>query len=101
MPVDGRTIEPIRGPTGVSGTPARASSSAKTSSGGAHTRTSAPSSRNCTASATTGSTSPRDPYVDNTTRTAQTPKMSINSAYGQRLSGTTGGLRQVPQCAIS
>ena len=53
-------------PTGTSGTPTRASSSAK--SGGAHTRTSAPSSRNRTASATIGSTSPRDPHVDNNTR---------------------------------
>ena len=49
-------------PTGASGTPTGASSSAK--SGGAHTGTSAPSARNCTASPTIGSTSPRDPYVD-------------------------------------
>jgi hypothetical protein len=34
----------------------------------AHTRTSAPSARDCTASPTIGSTSPRDPYVDNNTR---------------------------------
>ncbi|GAA2868668.1 hypothetical protein GCM10010517_28520 [Streptosporangium fragile] len=42
--------------------------SANSSSGGAHTRTSAPGARNRTASATTGPTSPRDPYVDNNTR---------------------------------
>src|SRR5215213_2355332 len=41
-------------PTGTSGTPTRASSSA-------------PSARNRTASPTIGSTSPRDPYVDNNT----------------------------------
>ena len=53
-------------PIGTGGTPTRASSSAK--SGGAHTRTSAPSARDCTASPTIGSTSPRHPYVDNNTR---------------------------------
>ena len=54
------------GPNGTSGTPNWASRSAQ--SGGAHTRTSAPSARNCTASPTSGSTSPRPPYVDNNTR---------------------------------
>jgi len=63
---DGRTIERIGWPTGTSGTPTSASSSAK--SGGAHTRTFAPSARNRTASPTSGSTSPRDPCVDNNTR---------------------------------
>src|SRR5215217_8223049 len=51
---------------GTSGTSNWVSRSAQ--SGGAHTRTSAPSSRNRTASATSGSTSPRPPYVDNNTR---------------------------------
>jgi hypothetical protein len=37
-------------------------------SGGAHTRTSAPSARNRTASPTIGSASPRNMYVDNNTR---------------------------------
>src|SRR5215207_7699731 len=53
-------------PSGTSGTPTSASRSAQ--SGGAHIRTSAPSPRNRTASATSGSTSPRPPYVDNNTR---------------------------------
>src|SRR3954452_23189212 len=61
------------GPAGTSGMPTRASSSVNSSSGGAHTRTSAPSARNCTASPTNGWTSPRDPYVDNTTRTSRLP----------------------------
>ena len=47
------------GPAGTSGTPTWASRSAQ--SGGAHTRTSAPSSRNRTASPASGSTSPRPP----------------------------------------
>ena len=63
-----RTISRTEGPAGTSGTPTPASRSAK--SGGAQTLTSAPSARSCTASATIGSTSPRDPYVDNTTRIA-------------------------------
>ena len=72
---DGAAVVSARadGPTGTSGTPTPASRSAKSSSGGAHTRTSAPSSRNCTASPTSGSTSPRDPYVDNNTRTSRLP----------------------------
>src|SRR6266566_1806285 len=41
-------------------------------SGGAHTRTSAPSARNRTASPTSGS-SPRPPSVDNNTRTSYPP----------------------------
>src|SRR4051812_37719201 len=52
-------------PTGTIGTPTPANRCAKSSSGGAHTTTSAPSARNRTASPTSGSTSPRDPYVDN------------------------------------
>src|SRR5450759_2321091 len=59
------------GPNGTSGTLTPASSTANSSSGGAHTRTSAPSSRNRTASPASGSTSPRDPYVDNNTRTSR------------------------------
>src|ERR687897_2360187 len=51
-------------PPGTSGAPTRASSSAK--SGGAHTRTSAPSPP-------IGSTSPRDPYVDNNTSISLLP----------------------------
>jgi hypothetical protein len=39
-------------------------------SGSAHTRTSAPSARDRTASPTTGSTSPRPPCIDNNTRTS-------------------------------
>src|SRR5512143_606210 len=68
---DGHTIEPIGGPSGISGTPIPASSSANSLSGGAHIHTSAPSSRNCTASPTSGSTSPRDPYVDNNIHISQ------------------------------
>jgi len=59
-----------RAPAGTSGTPTPASRSANFSSGGAHTRTSAPSARNRTASPSSGSTSPRDPIVDNNTRTS-------------------------------
>jgi len=47
----------------ISGTPTPASNSA--ASGGTHTRTSAPNVGSCTASRTIGSTSPRDPYVNN------------------------------------
>ena len=60
------------GPAGTRGTPTSASRSAHRAepekSGGAHICTSAPSSRNRTASPTSGSTSPRPPYVDNNTR---------------------------------
>ncbi|GAA3575357.1 hypothetical protein GCM10022235_51230 [Kribbella ginsengisoli] len=51
---------------GTKGRPKPARNSSK--SGGAATRTSAPLACNCSASATIGSTSPRDPYVDNKTR---------------------------------
>ncbi len=73
--VDGsiRSHERSGRPNGTSGMPTRASISANSSSGGAHTRASAPSARSCTASATIGSTSPRDPYVDNNTRTSRPP----------------------------
>jgi hypothetical protein len=53
-------------PIGISGTPARSESSAK--SGGAHTRGWTPRSLSRTASAMIGSTSPREPQVDNNTR---------------------------------
>ena len=68
---DGRTMERIGRPSGTSGTSARPSSSPNSLSGGAHTRTSAPRARNRTASPAIGSTSPRDPYVDNSTRTSR------------------------------
>ena len=57
-------------PVATSGTPTPASRAANSSSGGAHTRTCAPSARNRTASPTSGSTSPREPVVDNNTRTS-------------------------------
>ncbi len=47
--------------TPTTGTPTSPNRRAKSSSGGAHTRTSAPASRSRTASPTSGSTSPRDP----------------------------------------
>jgi hypothetical protein len=52
-------------PTGTSGTPTPASSSAKY--GSAHTGISAPSARNPTANPTIGSTSPCASYGDNDT----------------------------------
>jgi hypothetical protein len=66
-----RTISRTDWPAGTSGTPTRASRSEK--SGGAHTRTSTPSARSAPANPTIGSTSPRDPYVDNNTRTCRPP----------------------------
>lgn len=65
----------------------------------AGTRTSAPSARNCTASPTSGSTSPRDPYVDKNTRTSRLPFPSI-SGLGRRFCGKTRALPQAPRCAI-
>jgi hypothetical protein len=58
-------------PTGTSSTPTSASRSAQ--SGGAHTSASAPSSCNRTASAASGSTPPRESYVDNSTRISRSP----------------------------
>lgn len=55
---------------GPSGTPTRASSLAKSSSGGPRTRASVSSPRNATASPARGSTSLRDPHVVNNTRTS-------------------------------
>ena len=62
-------------PIGISGTPARSASSAK--SGGAHTRTSTPSSRNASANPINGSTSPREPQRTTTTHAFATPKFSV------------------------
>ena len=70
---DGRIHDRHGRPNGTIGTPAAASSATNSSSGGAQTRTCAPSARSCTATATIGSTSPRDPYVDNNTRTSWLP----------------------------
>ena len=67
-------------PNGTSGTPTLGQPLAR-QSGGAHTRTSAPSSRNRTASPTSGSTPPRDSYVDNSTRTS-CPPFERFSAFG-------------------
>jgi hypothetical protein len=55
-------------PKGTRGTPKPASRWANSSSGGAHIRTWTPSACNCTASPTSGSTPPRESYVDNNTR---------------------------------
>ena len=84
-------------PAGTIGTPTRASRSAK--SGGTHIRTSAPSSRNATASPNNGSTSPRDPHVDINTRIFATP-ISAGSGFGQPFWGTTRVLPQAPMCDI-
>jgi hypothetical protein len=62
----GFPVQRSSGPTGVNGIPMPSIQSPK--SGGAHIRTSCPTARNCSASATTGWTSPRDPIVDNSTR---------------------------------
>lgn len=67
-------------PIGASGRPTVSSSSAK--SGGAHTRTSAPSACRPTASPTIGSTSPRDPYAINNTRIERT-LISMNAGRGR------------------
>jgi hypothetical protein len=94
------TTERTDGPSGTSGTPTRASSAANSSSGGAHTRASAPSSRNPTASPASGSTSPRDPHVVNNTRTSRPPLLQV-LAFGRRVCDTTRVLPQAPRCAIS
>src|SRR6185437_7315120 len=65
------TSERTGRPNGTSGTPTSASRSAQ--SGGAHIRTSAPSSRGRTASPISGSTPPRESYVDSNTRTSRPP----------------------------
>ena len=85
-------------PAATIGTSMRASWSAK--SGGAHTLTSAPCSRNCTASPAIGSTSPRDPHVDNNTRISRPPVPRV-SGFGQRFCDTIGVLPQAPLCAIA
>ncbi|GHD53963.1 hypothetical protein GCM10010317_037450 [Streptomyces mirabilis] len=76
------TTERTDGPSGTSGTPTRAGSATNPSSGGAHTRTSAPSSRNPIASPASGSASPRDPHVDNSTRTSRLPVPQIPASAG-------------------
>ncbi|OLF17500.1 hypothetical protein [Actinophytocola xanthii] len=57
----GLAIDRIRWPSGTNGTSTRARSRANSSSGGAHTRSAAPSVRSRTARPASGSTSPRDP----------------------------------------
>ena len=47
-----------------------------------------------------GSTSPRDPYVDNNTRISLLP-ISAGSRFGLRFCGTTRVLPQAPGCAIA
>jgi hypothetical protein len=93
------TTERTDGPSGTSGTPARASSSTNSSSGGAATRTSAPSSSRRDASPATGSTSPRDPHVVNKTRIPRLPFPQVMPS-GRTFCGTTGALPQAPRCAI-
>ena len=93
-----RARAPARAPTGRAAPAARrhrASSSANSSSGGAHTRTSAPSSRNCTASPTSGSTSPRDPYVDNNTRIRDSPFPQVLASAGDS-AARPGSCRKPP-----
>src|SRR5829696_7288924 len=81
------------GPSGTSGTPNWASRSAQ--SGGAHTRASAPSCRNRTARATSGSTSPRPPYVDNSTRTSRLPVPQVLASAGDS-AARPGSCRKPP-----
>ena len=82
-------------PKGTIGTPMPASRCAKSSSGGAHTRTSAPSTRNRAASPTSGSTSPRDPYVDNNTRTSRFPFPQVLASAGDS-AALPGSCRKSP-----
>ncbi len=79
--------------TGTSGTPTSGSRSAQ--SCGAHTRTSAPSARNRTASPTSGSTSPRDPCVDNNTRTSRLPFPQVLASAGDS-TARPGSCRKSP-----
>src|SRR5690606_21700487 len=60
-------------PSGTASAPTAVSRRARSSSGGAHTRVSAPSLRSSSASPATGSTSPRDPYVVISTRISSLP----------------------------
>jgi hypothetical protein len=82
-------------PTDTSGTLTPASSSTNTLSGGAHTRTSAPSARNRTASPTSGSTSPRDPYVDNNTRMSRLLFLQVLALAGDS-AARPGSCRKSP-----
>ncbi len=79
---------------GANCAPERAISSANSSSYGAHTRTSEPSSRNFAASPASGCTSPRDPNVDSNTRIGQLLCLSL---HGARLCRTTWVLPQDPR----
>ncbi len=63
--------------------------------GGAHTRTSARSARNRTASPTIGSTSPRDPVVDNNTRMSQLPFPQVLASAGDS-AARPGSCRKPP-----
>ena len=65
-------------------------------SGGAHTCTSAPSSRNRTASPTSGSTSPRPPYVDNNTRIPLLPSPEVPA-----LLTTSPSTDEIPEVAAA
>jgi len=84
-----------RRPAGTSGTPTPASRFANSSSGGAHTRTSVPSARNRTASPTSGSTSLRDPIVDNNTRASWLPFPQVLASGGDS-TAQPGSCRKPP-----
>src|SRR5262249_49009529 len=61
----------------------------------AHTTTSAPSSRSCTANPSSGSTSPRDPYVDNNTRISRLPFPQVLISVGD-FAAQRGSCRKPP-----
>jgi hypothetical protein len=61
------------------------------------TGTFAASARNCTASPTIGSTSPRDPYVDNNARIFATP-ITVGSGLAGDYAARPGACRK-PPCA--
>ena len=65
------SVEPLVGHVLSSGRVPSDESAGRAQSGGAQTRTCAPSARNRTASSITGSASPRFPYIDNNTRTSR------------------------------
>jgi hypothetical protein len=93
------TTERTDGPSGTSGTPARASSSTNSSSGGAHTRTSAPSSRNAHRESRQRFDVPaRSPRRQQHTHSRLPFPQVIPS--GRTFCGTTGALPQAPRCAI-
>jgi hypothetical protein len=72
------------GPAATSGTPTSATLAAH--SGGAHTRTSEPRARNRTASPNSGSTPPRESYVNNNTRISRLP-FPLPRDYPRRVPG--------------